>query len=714
MAGIGSMDVQCERCNTEYEFDDALVSGRGTTVRCTQCGHQFKVRRPDTTDTTGDRWVVQTAAGPQLTFLTLRELQRAILAKQVARHDMLLLVGVGVGVGASAGAGAGSRPLASIAELEPFFDGRASNRPPPSSHDGAHARPSTAPLATPAPPAPLASPPPPPLQSTHPFGAPPATFESRAPRVPAPAATRPPPPPRALGPTSNVPPAREVDGASTSQSPVVARRTAPPRAEDLRPNVEPAQTDFRSSYPAPSIDEPFDIPGRRRLGGWVVALVLLLAVGVVGWVVAKPYLVTRSGEAATTLDPRARAFLATGESALAEGNLELSQQSFDKASVLAEGDRRVLLDEARVAAAATDVLWLKVRLLPGESAEAVRAASALLDERLALTRKAADQALAAAPDDPEAARAKIDALRLVGERDAARGYVPKVGPIASQPETIYVLAALDLAEPAPLWMTVIDRLRRVASVEANAGRAGAALVYALTRSGDAVSARTELSKLDAQARPYPLLPELHALVDAAAANADRVATVRGARADAGALSAETAAVPVQVPIGAARPAMAMTGAFPPPPSAAWQDSVPADSSLAMQAASQAMKRGDLGRARRIYEALVGRNPADSEALAGIGDITRLQGDPTGAIRAYRRALAVNPSYLPALLGVADTEWANGDRANAQGAYKDIADRFPEGTYPAYVASRAESPEPAPTAPAPAATAAKPWDPGDGI
>ena len=37
------MDVQCERCKTEYEFDDALVSGRGTTVRCTNCGHQFKV-----------------------------------------------------------------------------------------------------------------------------------------------------------------------------------------------------------------------------------------------------------------------------------------------------------------------------------------------------------------------------------------------------------------------------------------------------------------------------------------------------------------------------------------------------------------------------------------------------------------------------------------------------------------------------------------------
>ena len=32
------MDVTCERCGTEYDFDDALVSERGTTVKCTNCG----------------------------------------------------------------------------------------------------------------------------------------------------------------------------------------------------------------------------------------------------------------------------------------------------------------------------------------------------------------------------------------------------------------------------------------------------------------------------------------------------------------------------------------------------------------------------------------------------------------------------------------------------------------------------------------------------
>ncbi|MGH7733819.1 MAG: zinc-ribbon domain-containing protein, partial [Gemmatimonadales bacterium] len=114
------MDVQCERCKTEYEFDDALVSGRGTTVRCTNCGHQFKVRKPDTpTEAEEDLWVVTKPDGRQVSFGTLRELQRSILAKQVSRGDSLQR------------RGAAPRQLGAIAELEPFFQGRTSSRPPP-------------------------------------------------------------------------------------------------------------------------------------------------------------------------------------------------------------------------------------------------------------------------------------------------------------------------------------------------------------------------------------------------------------------------------------------------------------------------------------------------------------------------------------------------------------------------------------------------------
>src|SRR5580658_6163990 len=110
------MDVQCERCKTEYEFDDALVSGRGTTVKCTNCGFQFKVK-PRGDARYNERWTVRTNAGREFVFTTLRELQRAITQRQVGRGDTL-----------SRGNGP-SRPLATISELEPFFHD--SDRPAP-------------------------------------------------------------------------------------------------------------------------------------------------------------------------------------------------------------------------------------------------------------------------------------------------------------------------------------------------------------------------------------------------------------------------------------------------------------------------------------------------------------------------------------------------------------------------------------------------------
>jgi tetratricopeptide (TPR) repeat protein len=333
------------------------------------------------------------------------------------------------------------------------------------------------------------------------------------------------------------------------------------------------------------------------------------------------------------------------------------------------------------------VPWLKLRLLPADAADDTRATKAILADRLPRVRKSADDAVAAAPDDPAALRAKIDALRLLGERDAARGYVSKVMGQASQPETAYVLAALDLAEPEPLWTTVIDRLRLAAAGEGNAGRARAALVYALAKSGDAAGAKAELAKLDALTRPYPLVANLHAFVDKAPA----AKSVDGGVA-ANVPHVELSALPTQQAPQAGGGGGG--GAEP----------VAGDSPASMLAAQQAIKKGDWSRARRIYEALAARNPSDSEALSGIGDCARAQGDSAGAIAAFRRALAVNPSYLPALLGVADTEWATGNRGAAQRAYKDIEDRFPEGTYPGYVKTRADGPAPAPAA-TPSATGA---------
>ena len=103
------MDVRCNRCGTDYEFDDALISDRGTTVQCTNCGYQFKIYPERTAAASPERWVVHTMAGKEFVYTSLRDLQRAIGEHKVGPKDLL-----------SRGAQP-SRPLGSIPELEPFF-----------------------------------------------------------------------------------------------------------------------------------------------------------------------------------------------------------------------------------------------------------------------------------------------------------------------------------------------------------------------------------------------------------------------------------------------------------------------------------------------------------------------------------------------------------------------------------------------------------------
>ena len=696
------MDVQCESCKTEYEFDDALVSGRGTTVRCTSCGHRFKVRRPEG-DPSTDRWVVTTADGREITFVTLRELQRAILGKQVTRGDTLGEVG------------APSRLLGSIAELEPFFEGRSSSRPPPphaTSESGTH----TAPLTLPKPAPAWEASDPPPLPAGGSYRAPVMRNKMETLRPPDASSAMPPPSssagvaPAPTQPYAFVPPAPDSEEAvstwrtfsTSAPPPPPPPAQAAPGLASLPPPTQPQRRampsdddipDMRASFPS-AIGEPYAIPRRRRVGGWIVALALVLAVAVVAWAVAKQSLVARDAGATAHIDPRAQSFLADGEKALTEGDLELAQGSFDRASALAEKDPRVLLDEARVASAKADLPWLRLRLLPAEASDDLRATKAQLDERVQSARRAADDALSAAPSDPSAVRAKIDALRLGGDATSARGYVGKIIAQASQPETSFALAALDLAEPEPLWATVIARLRTASAGEGSAGRARAALVYALAMSRDASGARAELERLDAQARRYPLLPDLHAFVDrtvprsaAAVANAARTASQRGEAAPAQA--AVAVAPPSAVSAGSARPGASQATNT----AAGRTEAATPGGRGGMQAAAQAIRKRDFERARQIYEGILAKEPNDSEAVAGLGDTARLQGDTAGATAAYKRAIAINPSYLPALLGLADMKWSSGDRAGAVRAYSDLVDRFPEGTYPAYVKQRAEGSPP---------------------
>jgi tetratricopeptide (TPR) repeat protein len=358
--------------------------------------------------------------------------------------------------------------------------------------------------------------------------------------------------------------------------------------------------------------------------------------------------------------------LEDGNRALNDGDLETAKESFDKASALAERDPRVLIDLARLDAARADTDWLKVHLLSGDP-DVVAAAKRQSQQSAERALRAADRATEVAPDDPKVARAKIDALRISGNLVAARALVVRVASITAQPETAYVLAALDLAEPSPSWPTVLDRLKAAAG-ESNLGRARAALVYALVKSGDLTGAKTELEKMSAANHPYPLLPELRALV--AGKGPAFVAPVLEVDAGKRAAAPSAAEAKAAAAEGKAAAAEAARSEGDAPPAG--------DYRALIQRASQASSAGDYAKAEQLFRAALVKSPGDTEALAGHGDVARARGNIGLARSYYERVLAQNPHYLPALTALADLKWGSGDRAGAAKLYRQLLDSAPEG------------------------------------
>jgi predicted Zn finger-like uncharacterized protein len=111
-----TVDVRCERCQTEYELEDSSVSEEGTQVQCMACGHTFQVTRaipgafvePDSPPPA--EWLLETSDGQAHRFRNLTSLQKWIIERKVTREDRISRTGHAW------------RRLGEIVELEPFFD----------------------------------------------------------------------------------------------------------------------------------------------------------------------------------------------------------------------------------------------------------------------------------------------------------------------------------------------------------------------------------------------------------------------------------------------------------------------------------------------------------------------------------------------------------------------------------------------------------------
>lgn len=333
---------------------------------------------------------------------------------------------------------------------------------------------------------------------------------------------------------------------------------------------------------------------------------------------------------------RVAELLGRAEERLVFGDLEGAKEQLDRAAALADKNPVVLSGLARIEAIRADVHWLGERLAAADDAAAKGAEHKKLDERLPKVASTVATAERTNPTEPSVLRARVDALRIAGDLKKADELSTQIAWETTNPETAYVLAALDMAEPSPPWNLVIERLRRASSNERGPGRARAALIYALARSGDIEGARRELARFS-RGDPHPLEKPLQAFLERLSPTQD------GGSAEATGTDKELRKL--------------------------------------LDDASKAKEQTDLSRAESLYQKVNHTDPKNAEALTGLADIARKRGQAANAARYYDAALESDPDYMPAIMGRADQKWMLGDRKGASTLYrrasKIAADNSPD-------------------------------------
>ncbi len=230
-----------------------------------------------------------------------------------------------------------------------------------------------------------------------------------------------------------------------------------------------------------------------------------------------------------SLDPRIATFLSAGDEAFAAGDLEEARAQFEKASALNENvDVMQRLLSVEVFRADGD--WLQLKVIPTESAERQPIESNFRERCGKIqTRVSQLQKLGPGASPSRAATlALIDALRVLGQVQAARSLVESSSGLGAEPQEAYVSAMLDVSEPNPNWDAVIARLKGAAAAERGVPRAQAALVYALIGSKNFTQAQQELDVLKARKRQHPATPVLERYLTESQQTAPRTSAVEAA------------------------------------------------------------------------------------------------------------------------------------------------------------------------------------------
>lgn len=768
------MDVRCEQCGTEYELEDHRVTEAGVAVKCTDCGHLFKVRRKAASGaqpapkppraaseggdlTAGGAWMVRDAQGEVHKFEALTTLQQWIVERKVDRESELSRTG-----------GAWRR-LGDIAELGAFFRvvDEADAAALAASERGARARSQGDARGVPAVAAPAeltlkaesvgatersaAVPPPRPgAAAPRPSGqaAPPsppaaamATERSAAvppPRPPARPSTPPPTPP-SVPPTGEpvrlggTPKLATGDGASGPTGGLKGAPVLEPSWASSTAARERNRSTLNGGVPGesgPSLglgrerdatarvgtgtgpDDLDDAPRPSRLPWLLLGLGALLLGGA-----AAVYFLFVAGKAPTPT--------VGGETPTANPTAPGPE-----VRPLDPGDSGPLAQlGATLDDGSGDALDALGKMLEAarvaDPARDAQVAAALARVEAARAQDALDQAKLVEPDDARAAaQLRAEAKRRVERAKTfaaqAQAKAPTSPDVALARAEVRRLEGAKLAEQDKLLadagdapeITYARALSRLA-----AGKAAEARKSLESLIGGAAEprARWTLAVLDVESGK---LDAARGHVDALlvlvpqSARAKALGERVAARAAALASAPDAAPAPAKPDAGpAGAPGVAPTGPLPTGPEAY--------DTLVSKADGRA-ESGDCKGALALYDRALDARPGGVEALTGMGYCLLDSKEPARAQASFRAALGVSPRFGDALIGLGEAYRAGGESGRAAEQFRRYLELYPNGPRAKLAQQRldamapapAPTPAPAPSDPPPAPAPAAPEAPAD--
>ncbi|HKP58124.1 MAG TPA: tetratricopeptide repeat protein [Polyangiales bacterium] len=655
------MDVTCDRCGTEYEFEEALVSTRGTTVKCTDCGHLFKVYKPEApaeADAAKNPWTIRRSDGSIHRLSSLADLTRLIEEGAFGRDDEL-----------SRTSKAWKR-LGDIEELGVFF-ARAQVEP------RVRTRKSTgAPRLgqRKAPPAPGARNtgetmvgrlPGPGAQAASAAQAA-ATLNGVAPPA---AASVPSQPPELGEGRASVPPPRPMRAANDV---TVSRSDDDPRDAD----VTTAMPASRVAPPDPLADDGYEPFARRKAPLWLWVFVIVASVGAFGTWLLWPMFGGKRGAPVTIgkQDP-AIEFLARADIAFAthrEQRFEDALSDYTKALAFHENDPHVLSSIARVYGVWAQEQLTRAEVLArelGDSPDVERRSQLLALNKQARehgeqAKRYAENAARKNPGNEEAEVALSDALRLTGNLVAARSELDRARTTESSPsgETLRVAALLAIAEAGGDLRAGLPLASQAVAQDPDLIRARLLLARCLLADGDVSGARYHLAEVSTKDRSHPGV----LAIEQEMAHPQQPKSIDAAPApeppDSGLAS------------NAKGPDRDKDRDKDKDPEGSGYDNLSHEAYISR--GQKLLEAGQVTNAKRMFEQALFIRPNSTEAHAGLGFVALEKGRPKLAVEHFNEAK--RGGNAEALIGLGDAYRRLGRNRDALRAYQTYMNEHPKG------------------------------------